>query len=405
MAQLFNLVRMSTATTGTGTITLGSAVTGFLTFAGGGAVDGSVVSYGIQDGANSEVGSGTYTASGTTLTRTVTNSTNAGSAINLSGSAQVFITALAADFAQMTTTSGNAVYQILATDKVVATTTTAMSAGRIWTLCAASALNAGRGLLIIDLNGVTGTQTLSIARAGSDTINGASTSLTIATAYSGWLLTSDGSSKWNAVYLPPGYTGSGNVVLATSAALTSPVLTTPNIGVATATSVNKVVFTAPATAATVTVANAKVLTQNNTLTYSGTDGSTVAFGAGGTVLYSGSSTLSSKLISLTRAPGTSSGSVSYTGVGFTPTSIIFFGAPGGTTNVGFIGLVDSARSGASLYDLGAPTIAVAAVAVGAVGALQSATVSSYDADGFTLAWTKTGSPGGADYTIYALCFR
>lgn len=92
MGKLYNLARMSTATTGTGTITLGSAVSGYLSFAGAGAVDGDVVSYGIKDGTNSEVGYGTYTATGTTLTRNVTKSTNSNAAISLSGSAEVFIT-------------------------------------------------------------------------------------------------------------------------------------------------------------------------------------------------------------------------------------------------------------------------------------------------------------------------
>jgi hypothetical protein len=92
MAKLYNLARMTTATTGTGTITLGIAVSGYLTFALAGVADGDIVSYGINDGLNSEVGTGTYTASGTTLTRTVTASTNGNAAINLSGTAQVFIT-------------------------------------------------------------------------------------------------------------------------------------------------------------------------------------------------------------------------------------------------------------------------------------------------------------------------
>lgn len=97
MASLYNLARMTTATTGTGTITLGSAVGGFRTFAEAGATDGQTVSYGIRDGANSEVGRGVYTSSGTTLTRSVLISTNANSAINLSGAAEVFISALAED--------------------------------------------------------------------------------------------------------------------------------------------------------------------------------------------------------------------------------------------------------------------------------------------------------------------
>ena len=97
MAKLFNLARMTTATTGTGTITLGSAASGFLTFAQSGVADGDIVSYGIQDGTSREVGTGTYTSSGTTLTRTVVKSTNSNTAISLSGSAEVFITPLASD--------------------------------------------------------------------------------------------------------------------------------------------------------------------------------------------------------------------------------------------------------------------------------------------------------------------
>lgn len=91
MAKLYNLARMTTATTGTGTITLGSAVSGYLSFADAGVSDADVVDYAIKDGSNSEIGTGTYTASGTTLTRTVTKSTNSNSAISLSGTAEVFI--------------------------------------------------------------------------------------------------------------------------------------------------------------------------------------------------------------------------------------------------------------------------------------------------------------------------
>ena len=97
MALLYNLSRVSTATTGTGTITLGSAVSGYLTFALAGVADGDTVSYGIKDGANSEVGTGVYTSAGTTLTRSVTKSTNSDAAISLSGSAEVFITPRAED--------------------------------------------------------------------------------------------------------------------------------------------------------------------------------------------------------------------------------------------------------------------------------------------------------------------
>lgn len=97
MRKLYNLARMSTATTGTGTITLGSAVSGYLSFDDAGVADGDIVSYGIRDGSASEAGKGTYTASGTTLTRTVLKSTNSDSAIDLSGDAEVYITPLADD--------------------------------------------------------------------------------------------------------------------------------------------------------------------------------------------------------------------------------------------------------------------------------------------------------------------
>jgi hypothetical protein len=92
MAKLYNLARMTTATAGTGTITLGSAVSGYLTFAAAGVSNGETVTYGIKDGTDSEIGEGVYTASGATLTRSVIKSTNSDSAVSLSGSAEVFIT-------------------------------------------------------------------------------------------------------------------------------------------------------------------------------------------------------------------------------------------------------------------------------------------------------------------------
>ena len=94
---LGNRAKMSTSTTGTGTITLGSASTGYQTFANAGITNGQTVRYAIEDGSNFEIGSGTYTASGTTLTRSVTESSNSDNAISLSGTANVFVTATVAD--------------------------------------------------------------------------------------------------------------------------------------------------------------------------------------------------------------------------------------------------------------------------------------------------------------------
>jgi hypothetical protein len=67
-------------------------------------------------------------------------------------------------------------------------------------------------------------------------------------------------------------TGTGNVVLATS-----PTLTTPVLGVATATTINKVTLTAPATGATFTLADSKTFAVNNSLTLVGTDSTTMTF--------------------------------------------------------------------------------------------------------------------------------
>lgn len=63
-----------------------------------------------------------------------------------------------------------------------------------------------------------------------------------------------------------GTTGSGNVVLSNS-----PTLVTPTIGAATATSVNKMAITAPASASTLAVADGKTFTVSNTITLVGTD--------------------------------------------------------------------------------------------------------------------------------------
>ena len=97
MAKLVNRAYVNTATTGTGTITLGSALAGQRTFADAGINDGDVVRYVIEDGINFEIGTGTYTASGTTLTRTVSESSNADAALNLTGSAVVYVSPSADD--------------------------------------------------------------------------------------------------------------------------------------------------------------------------------------------------------------------------------------------------------------------------------------------------------------------
>lgn len=97
MTKLVNRAKVRTATTGTGTLTLGSVVDGFQSFSAAGVSNGNSVSYVIEDGSNWEVGTGTYTTASNTLTRVITESSNSDSALNLSGNAIVFVSATAAD--------------------------------------------------------------------------------------------------------------------------------------------------------------------------------------------------------------------------------------------------------------------------------------------------------------------
>jgi len=77
-------VKETTTTTGTGTLTLAGAFSGFDSFAEIG--DGNTTYYSCTDGTDFEVGIGTYTASGTTLSRdTVLESTGATATADVNG--------------------------------------------------------------------------------------------------------------------------------------------------------------------------------------------------------------------------------------------------------------------------------------------------------------------------------
>ncbi len=91
---LADRVRETTTTTGTGTVTLGGAATGFQTFAAIGNGNSTYYTIAGQGTNEWEVGIGTYTSSGTTLSRdTVLSSSNSGSLVNFSsGTKDVFVT-------------------------------------------------------------------------------------------------------------------------------------------------------------------------------------------------------------------------------------------------------------------------------------------------------------------------
>lgn len=112
-ATFIDLAKESTATTGTGaSLVVSGAVSGFLTIEAaatqaGKSINGATVHYGITDGSNRESGPGTYDAGTNTLTRCTSGvnctSTNSGNRIDLSGSAQVGITAIARSFDDLAT--------------------------------------------------------------------------------------------------------------------------------------------------------------------------------------------------------------------------------------------------------------------------------------------------------------
>lgn len=111
---------------------------------------------------------------------------------------------------------------------------------------------------------------------------------------------------------------------------------------------------------------------------------------------------STKIINFTRDLTASGGAVPSASIGFAPKIIIFFGGitSGSSISGGFIGSAESGGTAGSISTDNNPnwdvdtTNALFIYGAGSSTAYQTATVSAWGADTFTLTWTKTNFPTG-----------
>ena len=134
--------------------------------------------------------------------------------------------------------------------------------------------------------------------------------------------------------------------------------------------------------------------------------STLKVDLGLTGTNTGDQTLTPKVGNLSRDLTAASGSQAVTGVGFQPSAILFFGAVNSGSAMS-IGGGNAAAMG-MIRDITGGNHAVNSIqAMGFVtsaGNQQSAVIASLDSDGFTLTWTKAGSPTGTAVINY-IAFR
>jgi hypothetical protein len=106
--------------------------------------------------------------------------------------------------------------------------------------------------------------------------------------------------------------------------------------------------------------------------------------------------------------------VAYTGLGFKPSAAIFFATVPGTSmmSIGFVvpggaqGVIDddsSGGAGATNWNLRSSEVIDLCQTFNSVR--QDAAWKSFDTDGLTLTWTKSGSPSANTAILRILCFR
>lgn len=134
-----NRIYVSTATVGTGTLTLGAVVSGgFCTFAEAGIADGATVrSYVIEEGSDFEIGYGVYNSAGPTLTRAVVRLSRIGGTagttkMTLAGNAKVRVIAAKEDLVTQDENSNVNIGTALAPDsKLTINANTVVSPGSL----------------------------------------------------------------------------------------------------------------------------------------------------------------------------------------------------------------------------------------------------------------------------------
>lgn len=198
-------------------------------------------------------------------------------------------------------------------------------------------------------------------------------------------------------------TGSGSIVLATS-----PILVTPTLGVATATSINRVAFTQPATGATLTLADGKTLTVNNTMTFAGTDSRVYTFPTTNATIartdaaqtFQGAQTFANAIngangADIASAATTDIGAATGNYVNITGTTTITSlgtGAAGITRTVQFAGILTLTHNATSLI---LPTGANITTAAGDVAMFQSLGTGNWRCTGYMRANGQPLAGGGS----------
>jgi hypothetical protein len=115
--------------------------------------------------------------------------------------------------------------------------------------------------------------------------------------------------------------------------------------------------------------------------------------------------------SITRAMDTASGNVATTGLGFKPTSIEFFAAVDATNerSIGGAGLTNSGYLNRCMTtdSTGANTSSADCIRIirSSAGNEQKAVLASFDNDGFTLTWTKVGTPPANNMVVNYIARR